>query len=726
LYHFADFTLDPRARAVRRGDTELDLRSKSFEVLAYLVERHGRVVTRDELTRAVWPDVSVSDESLTRCIADIRKALGDQAQQFIRTVPRRGYLFTAHVVGSVLEFPGATQPRAALVLPLGPRFYRRYAVLIGLATVLLGAVSLILRPFWHGTQNRSPLRAVPLITLPGVTRYPSLSPDGDRVAFTWTGPNQDNPDVYVQQIGVGAPLRLTTDPANDFDPVWSPDGRWIAFLRRSAEDPGRSEVRLVPPPGGPERKISEIHIPQTYFLIPPYLAWCPDSSCLILTDTLGQGQPAGLFVLSLETGEKRQLTHPQPSALGDSHPAISPDSRWLVFRRVLNGARIGELHRLRLRAGIVADGDPEPLTPVSLDAGYPAWVANGKEILFATDAAELQGNLWKLSVPDRGAPERLAFVGEDGLMPVVSQPRPGHGSRLVYVRSFHDSNIWRVETSAAGVPSSRRPVVAVSSSRRDAVPQLSPDGRRVAFVSDRSGSDEVWISDLDGSNAVQLTTLEIAVGAPVWSPDGQRIVFQASRDRQTEICMVAATGGTPRIVTSDAGDGARPSFSHDGKWIYFASTRSGTRQIWQMPASGGNAKQITSNGAFAAFESPDGAYLYYNQSMGTPSPLWRVPSSGGTAVKVLDGVVLGDFAVLAQGIYYIDRVPGHGGLLYLDRPPGETRLQYFDLETQKSTTVAGDLGNISLGLTASRDGRTILYTRVDSSLDDLVLVENFR
>ena len=112
--------------------------------------------------------------------------------------------------------------------------------------------------------------------------------------------------------------------------------------------------------------------------------------------------------------------------------------------------------------------------------------------------------------------------------------------------------------------------------------------------------------------------------------------------------------------------------------------------------------------------------------MDTPSPLWRVPTSGGVAVKILDGVVLGAFAVLDRGIYYIDRPSGEGGAYYVDQPSGETRLQYFDFATRKSTTVARNLGNVFLGLTASSDGRTIFYSRVDSSVDDLMLVENFR
>jgi len=734
LYRFADFTLDPLAGIIRRGEHEIELRSKSVEVLAYLVEHHGRLVTREELMQAIWPDVAVNDESLTRCVADIRKVLCDEQQRFIRTVPRRGYIFAVQVTTPVLEFPvvpkSKTQP---VLLPSG---YRRYTVLIGLAAVLIGAVSVvsIAKGIWKAQETNTPFRAVPLITLPGVSRSPSFSPDGERIAFTWTGPNQENQDVYVQQIGVGSPLRLTTDPATDYNPVWSPDGSWIAFLRRIPEDPGRSEVRLVPPAGGPERKFSEIYVPQTYFLIPPYLSWCPDSSCLIVTDSLGQGQSAALFVQSLDTGEKRQLTRPKAPALGDSHPAVSPDGRWLVFRHQSDGSRIGELYRLRLRAGVVGEGESERVTAPAMDAGYPAWVPGSNQILFASEVSEILGYLWKLSVTGSGSAERLPFIGEDGLMPVISGPQRRQPPRLAYVRSFQDSNIWRIETSRPGAPASTRPVVAVSSSRRDSTPQLSPDGRRIAFASDRSGAWEIWTSDLDGANAIQLTSLGTAAGAPTWSPDGQRIVFQASRNGQGDIYIIPAVGGKPRNLTLNGANDMRPSFSHNGKWIYFTSTRSGDRQIWRMPAFGGDATQITSNGAFAGFESPDGAYLYYNQSMETPSPLWRISASGGPAVKVLaggatvkvlDGVVLAAFAVLNQGIYYIDRASTNGGL-YLDGPAGEARLQYFDLATQKSTIVAHDLGNVFLGLTASPDGRTVFYSRVDSSLDDLMLVDNFR
>jgi serine/threonine protein kinase len=591
---------------------------------------------------------------------------------------------------------------------------------IALPAIALLAGFVAWRAWRGGPESPEPLRAVSLTTLAGVERYPSFSPDGNLVAFTWTGSRQDNPDVYVQQIGSGSPLRLTTDPSNDYNPAWSPDGRWIAFLRSGAEA-GQSELRLIPPLGGPERKLAEIHVRGGTFVTPPYLSWCPDSDCLVVTDSPGEGQPDALFVISSETGEKRQLTDPQPPASGDTNPVVSPDGSWLVFRRMAT-LFTGELHRLPLGRGLTAAGEPQAMTPAALDASYPAWMPDSREILFAA-----KGHLWRLIVPGDNAPARLPFVGEDGLMPVVSRPQPGRPPRLVYIRHFDDFNIWRVETPAPGEPPSSPPAVAISSTRNDSMANLSPDGRRVAFTSDRSGEWNIWLSDPDGSNAVQLTSMGGATtGWPQWSPDGERIAFHSNPEGQWEVYVIPAAGGRPQNLTSHPAADSAASFSRDGDWIYFNSTRTGAHQIWKMPASGGEAVQLTSNGGFWALESADGASLYYAQTVDAPSPVWRLPVSGGAPVKVLEGVVLANFVVLEGGIYYLDRLSGPEGTHYLDKPSGETRLQYFDFATGTSRTVAGNLGDtVDLPLTASRDGRTILYARMDSSVDDLMLVEDF-
>jgi serine/threonine protein kinase len=591
---------------------------------------------------------------------------------------------------------------------------RAWALLSALPAALLVAGYFAWQA-WRGPDEKEPLRAVALTTFPGMEGYPSFSPDGNHVAFMWTGPKQDNPDIYVQMIGSGPPLRLTHDPRSDYDPAWSPDGRSIAFLRAERLPPGsaevgRSEMWLTPPLGGPERKLGEIQVRSIGS--PGFLAWSPDSASLVVTDSPGEGKPDALFVVSVETGEKRQLTSPLHPVIGDSNPAVSPDGLSLAFRRAA-APSAGELYWLPLGSGLTAGAEPSCLTPAALDAAHPTWMPDGKEILFSSGPRTGRG-LWRVAISGGKAPSRLPFVGEDGLMPALSRPQPGKPTRLAYVRNFNDSNIWRVDTSAPGVTASSPPVLAISSTRMDAGPDLSPDGRRVVFLSSRSGGPEVWLADLDGSNAVQLTMTGSAMtAAPRWSPDGGLIAFQSNFEGQFEIYVVPAAGGKLRRITSHPASDHVPSFSRDGQWIYFGSNRTGGWQVWKVPVRGGDAVQVTFAGGFRAIESMDSADVYYGQAPGRTA-LWRIPAAGGQPVKLLEGVSANGFAVLERGIYY------------LAQASGETRLQFFDVASGRSTIVARGLGEVLPLLSASRDGRTILYARVDSSVDDLMLVENFR
>jgi len=567
---------------------------------------------------------------------------------------------------------------------------------------------------WRQPARVEPLRATALTTLPGEETYPSLSPDGSQVVFTWTGPRNDNADIYVQRIGSGQPMRLTQSPRSDHNPVWSPNGRWIAFLRSEQLPPnsapaGTNELRLIAPFGGHERKLVEIGI-RAVLGNPKFLEWCPDSACLVVTDSMGDDQPDALYVVSVETGEKRRLTNPPLSTLGDSSPAISPDGRSLVFRRSRAGP--GELHWLRLGKDLTAEGEPKPLTLSTLNAGYPAWMPNSKEILFSAEAG-----LWRLAVfgeksDDR--PERLPFVGENGVMPALS--RDAKFPRLIYVSAFTDWNVWRLETDLAGKPSNP-PAVFISSTKADMQAQFSPDGQSIVFSSNRTGKMEIWKADKDGANAIQLTYLNAIAAAPQWSPDSDLIVFQSNFEGNSEVYVIPSAGGEPRNVTNNPNNDNVPSFSIDGRWIYFASNRTGEYRLWKAAVSGGGAVQVTPGDGFRAIESADGRYIYYSDHPGSPVTLMRMEVSGGEPVTVLEGVMSAlSFAVLEKGVYYFDGSPNDG------------RLRFFDFRTRASKTIADSLGTLVApsAISTSQDGRTILYSRVDSRVQDLMMVDNFR
>ena len=602
----------------------------------------------------------------------------------------------------VAETTGAGRAAASPTVS-GRRSPWVWTAVAAIPLILIGVY--VARPVSPAPEGGAPLRAVPLTSTPGAKQSPSFSVDGNQVAFSWTGPHQDNSDVYVQQIGAGTPLRLTSDPAVDSSPVWSPDGRRIAFLRRQRALE-RYDLLLISPLGGPERKVTEL-APRQEFSRPAPLAWCPDSSCIVVTDSMGPASPDALHVVSIESGDKRRLTDPPSGMLADSDPAVSPDGKWLVFRR---SAFSGGLFRMPLGKDVTVAGEPVRLTSPDLSPYNPQWMPDSVEVVFSS-----RGALWRMNVAEGGEATRLPFVGEDGTMPMV-WARPGQPTRLVYVRSFSDTNIWRVQTSSAGVATSLPPVVAIASTRRDDIPSFSRDGR-VTFLSNRSGAAEIWVADADGANAVQLTSMRASPGFPRWSPDARWIAFHSNPEGQGDIFVIAAGGGQPRNVTNHPASEAFASFSRDGRWIYFSSNRTGQLTVWKVPVSGGAAVQVpqVTTGVMGV-ESPDGADLYYaeNVSVDRSGPLMWLPLSGGAPVKVIDDAVSTGFAVIDTGIYY------------LHRADGEVRLRYFDFATRKSTEVTGNLGNVGLGLTASPDGRSVLYSRIDSSVDDVMLVDDFR
>jgi Tol biopolymer transport system component/DNA-binding winged helix-turn-helix (wHTH) protein len=732
---FGPYLFHGRERVLRRADETVALTPKAFDLLAAFVEQPGRLLSKDELLKQVWPDTFVEESNLAYHVFVLRKALGESSGNgpYIETVPKRGYRFTAAVTPVVSDLVGVPSDPAPAVSEPPPQTVREPDSNRGRrsfpfpVTARLGVLGFVLVPVivvyiaawaWRDTRNRDSPRPLPLTSLTGAVRAPSLSPDGKFVVFTWTPPGHDNTDLYVQQIGTSVHHPLTSDPGNDYSPSWSPDGLTIAFLRRGV---GRhSELRLIAPLGGPEEKIADIN-PSLPAYGPTSVGWCPDSRCLLVSDSQGAGNPA-VFVVDRETREKRQLTR-LAGLGGDGEPIVSPDGRTLVFRRQTSPFG-GNLFRLPLTDGIVANGEPVQLTSTD-SVGKPAWIPGTNEIVFAS-----KGGLWRLDVSRAGTEERLASVGEDGHTPVVARTSDGQ-LRLVYERSVSDGNVWRLDLAAAGAPATAPPVTAIASTRGDYLPSLSPDGRRIAFLSDRSGEGQVWVAGADGALPEKLTSMPFHArpGYPRWSPDGTTIAVMTALAGRPDVVAVPVVGGPTRILTASQPNGGFPSFSRDGQWLYFCVVQpSGPdrkARIWKMPAAGGAAVRVTKDPGTLGIESYDRRDLYYVEESAQLSTLWRVPTAGGAPVKVVEGVLLAQFDVSDAGIYFIQRASPALGAFFIDRP-GDTRLQFFDFATKRVTTVAGGLGWVGMGLSASRDGRTVLFTRIDSSINELTIVDGFR
>ena len=288
----------------------------------------------------------------------------------------------------------------------------RVAAVTGMAVAVLALG--IAGWLWLGRSRSAPaeasLTAVPLTSYPGSEDTPSFSPDGNYVAFQWCpeGPGT-NCDIYIKQIGVEPPSRLTTDPANDFSPAWSPDGRFIAFLRKLS--PARCALVLIPQRGGQERVLAESDA-AIYTEVPgPHVAWTPDSKWLVFPSSESGTPGSGLFLLSVETLQKRRLTTPLAAGAIDTTPAISPDGRTLAFTRA-SGMRF-DTYLLRLGENYEPQGLPEGVVATGEQVSYgAAWTPDGSEIVFYCRLLS-RGSLWRVAAAKSAKPRKLAVASED-------------------------------------------------------------------------------------------------------------------------------------------------------------------------------------------------------------------------------------------------------------------------------------------------------------------------
>ena len=469
-------------------------------------------------------------------------------------------------------------------------------------------------------------------------------------------------------------------------------------------------VFLLPALGGPERKLAETRIPGT-LLLGTCLNWSPDGRWLAVCDSDDLSvEPLSVFLLSVDTGERRRLTSPTEGH--DVSPAFSPDGRTLAFARFGSGLT-SDLYLLDLDEDLNPQGEPRRRTFMEQVIAGHGFTSDGRDIVFSSGPLGNSKSLWRVPVSGSASPERLS-VGEGAGSLAISR----RGNRAAYTTLNWSNNIWRANlpiTDGAGDAA----VKLIASSRVDQEPQYSPDGNSIVFTSTRSGGGEIWKCDADGSNAVPLTSLGgPAAFQPRWAPDGKSIVFSSDAEGQFDVYVVNADGGAPRRLTSDPSSEGWPSWSRDGEWIYFFSDRNGFAQNFKMPAGGGPAQVVTA-GWGPKMESPDGKWFYFTR--GANHSVWRMPVGGGSegteedAEQVLESLQEQLYDVVEDGVYFVPASKGSDYSLQFLRFATGAVEPIHDFEREPVGT-----------LSVAPDGRSILFGQLEPTEADIMLVENFR
>lgn len=721
VFRFGPYRLVEESQQLFVEDKLLALNGKRFELLQFLVENAGKVVRKEDLFSQVWPGRFIEEANLTQNIYMIRRLIGDDSKspKFIITVPGVGYLFFHSVQVEDLEADEVEKQENARLtveekqtrLPLLLRAAKgrwgsssvpgRVVISLGALILALTILLPLLRPLLsrlYSSKAQSPKFTItPLATMPGLEMDPNFSADGRFIAFSSEGEIPNNQDIYVRVISQGKDVRVTSNPLADKQPVWSPDGRRIAFLRVAERFGDRHRLIIASAFGGAEREIARVW---------GGLDWSPDGSYLAVSDADRDGQPPRIWMIGVDGVERRQMTAPPSNgSLYDTLPCFSPDGRSILF--------------LRWRSGVssdlfIVDTQTRRERQITFDnrtiTGH-SWTSDGQEILFVSNRdghprlwrASTQ-ELWLSQSPHPTLPTLVEGLTEQPYQIDVSPI----GGMLAYTQRLDNSAVEVRRISGANATP-----CLVDSSRPDHSPRISPDGRQIVFVSERSGASQIWIAGVDCSNVRQLTWFKgERVGSPRWSNDGVQIVFDGYVDGSSQIFVIHSDGTSFRQLTNHSAADTMPSWAPNDRSIYFSTMRSGHREIWRQPLDGANPILVTVSPGRDPLPTADGRFLYFT----VRDVIWcRDLSTGqeGPVPELANRLVGRSWDLGDRAIHLVQSS--------LDAKPVVYR---FDLEQRRLDPVAtlpGPLPHRVPGISVSRDESLLISSYLRYRLGDITL-----
>jgi len=617
-FRWDDCVLDLDAYRLERAGVPVALEPKAFNVLALMVQRPGHLFTKQEIFDRVWPGTAVTDHALTRIVAQIRRALGDEAREarYLETVPTRGYRWIRPV--ETVDAPTSVE---VMNPSPGSRRWSLVSVVAFAVVTILVLVS-IRRGDIFGREVTSAMGAVQwpvqVTTHAGLDLHPALSPHEDAIAFA--SDRSGSFEVFVRALdGSATEVPLTHDGGQNVQPAWSPDGMFIVYHSQRS-----GGIWIVPSRGGtPKQIVSEGSRP----------AWSPDGrSIAFQSDEHADAAPFGyvaqtgatIRLVAANGGKVSELTRSGNPPGGHAAPSWSPDGRYLAFSVFDAGASNG-LWLLDRQTGAVRILQRR-------DAVY--------ESVFAPDASSIfiaGGDALIARLPFDAATG--AVTGEPESIPVPGVPGvrglsiSRDGARLAFAGVDLNSQIWTQSVSAIGAPNGEPRALTSDTSRRNSTPVISPDGTKVAYMSSRRGErPNLWMMDADGQHPLQLTSDDRFESQPEWSADGTHLVYHSKgRNDERVLSIDVATRNTSSIVPLAA---LRPSSEGTPDVAPLGEarvSRSGKRIAFSLrePPSGRRVLYATSLDALQSRRLTDASL-----SVGYPS--WS-PDERRLAVEIKDG-----------------------------------------------------------------------------------------
>ena len=605
-----EFQVDPGALLVQSGAQSVRLKPKAMAVLLELARQPGITLTREELLDRVWKSTYVTPGVVAHAITALRRAFGDTLDRpaYIETIPRIGYRLIASVeladTGTAAEevlaqaMPASSSSQAP-GQPAASQQPSQRAVRFAWRTSLFTAMAVIglatLLALWW--RDKHAPAAMPLVIsdvrrvtfAPGLEVNPRLNAGGDWLVYTATSRLGAKPQLFLQS-SYGTQARPLAPGEHAERPTWSLEGRRVAYVWKAGH---RCEIRIVNIDDGSRQ--TAIRCPADSVV---HLDWSPVDAGLLAYTAIEPGQMTGTRVqlLSDDGGWRaKALSYDGTKDNLDLFPRFSPDGRTIAFRR--GGNPTSDIYLMSVTGGRVTR-----LTEIRARISGFDWLPDGSGLVFDSDHEGRQ-ELYSILLSDR-------IVRPSGLVDATTPD--------VAARDWHVTyQMERWQSSLAELPlrDGATPRLLTPSSGRDRASALSPNGRRIVFVSDRDGSTQLWSLDIASGHTERLTRHENArVDMPVISPDGQRVLYIVRSQGRHELWEYRFDDESRQRLEANPASLRNAMYASDGHSIWYVA--------WEV-----------TRWALHACERKPGASTCTGRV--TPLSAWRVERSRMNGVDVL-------------------------------------------------------------------------------------------
>lgn len=671
-FRVGEWLVEPAWNHIRRNGETVKLEPRVMRLLKTLAAAAGQPMTREQLLGAIWPNVLVNEEALSRAVSQLRRALGDDPKnpRYIQTVHKGGYSLVLPV--RVASAKAANQDGAAA--PVRPT----YRLAAGVMILCLGLAAVLLHRALEAPSPRSPNvhSLTPLTSSPGREIDPGISSNGRRVVYAAS--TAEGYDLFMQDIDGGAPVRLTASAAAELHPVWSPEGDRIAFVSGEGD---AAAIYLLSVRDRKRRKLVDL---QSWSF---GLDWSPDGRTIAYSEAAA-GEAATIVLRDIVSGSMRVLAD-SPGSASHVKPVFSPDGKRLAF------IRSAPLDRQQIVVVALEGGEaPRTLGLVPQQIRGLDWYPDGRALIFSGKSGR-RFDLWSVSADGAAAPEALPTKGGDLFNPSVSA-----NGLLVAEEVEQDSDVWLANLEEGGA----RPFIR--STWDDYDPAYSLDGSRIAFVSERSGTPEIWLQSASGlEDARRLTRLGGArPGSIFWSPNGKRLAFALEEEEFASIHLVEVAGGRSTRLIGDSRNHAPVGWSDATGELYILSAAAGEWELQRLDPHTGRVRPVLQR-VRAASMSRDRRSIFVLTGEGNRL-LRIVPGKGFVQQFRLPGTIAGPDAIHAAE-----------NLLYLIKDNIIYRLDLADGSFAPAKQLSDYWGGAS---SLSPDGKSLIYTRGRETGNDLV------